>query len=97
VKYLRLHGRQGIGKLFDQAVAVVEGMFILMLLLQIEWVIFSVFSRFVHGSVAPHYREVVREDAKHSLGIDGMLGPSCLAARAVNPRSPQGYAGGVRG
>ena len=66
-------------------------------LLQIEWVFFPVFCPICSRSVAPHYREVLREDAKHSLSIDGTLSLLAWAARAVNPRSPQGYAGGVRG
>lgn len=73
------------------------GALIIWLLLQIEWVIFSVFCQIYTRIVAPHYREVEREDAKHSLSIDGMLALLAWAARAVNPRSPQGYAGGVRG
>jgi hypothetical protein len=69
------------------------------LLLQIEWVIFSIFCQIYTRIVAPHCREVEveGEDAKHSLSIDGMLALFAWAARAVNPRSPQGYAGGVRG
>jgi hypothetical protein len=60
---------------------------LLVLLLQIEWVIFSVFCQIYTRIVAPHCREVEGEDAKHSLSIDGMLALFAWAARAVNPEA----------